>query len=360
MKKTGEIIRRQGDRDWTRRTSLIEPFRQQRAVWMGCGAALMMSLIMILGAINPHTHSLDSSFNTLFVTLSNIVLLVLLFLFNFWVHRIGTDRRRKFTTCFIGTMVIAFLFSVISFRLETLIYGSDNTSNTYPVSLIANLAAGLISYLVCRLLSNVTLHQQMVLENERLQSENLKTRYQALQQQVRPHFLFNTLSTLDGLIGIDDESAHQYLTQLAACFRYVMKKETEVTLADELQFSHSYLYLMQIRYGASHLHIVENIDPSLLSAPIATISIQLLVENAIKHNIISARHPLTITISTTPDRQIRVSNPIQPRADCEDSTGTGLDNLSLRYRLIYHREISIQSTSDTFSVTIPLAVDGQK
>lgn len=354
MRKTGDIIRRQGDNDWARRTSLIQPFRPQRAVWMGFGAALMISLIMMLGAINPHSHRLDPSFNVVFITLGNAVLLVTLFLFNFWVLRIGTDRLRKMTTCFVGSLLVALFFSVASFSLETAIYGSGNTSNTYPVTLIANMVSGVVAFLVCVLLSNVTLHQQMVLENERLQSENIKTRYQALQQQVRPHFLFNSLNTLDGLIGEDDEGAHQYVTQLAACFRYVMQKQSEVTLAEELQFVHSYFYLMQIRYGDKHLHMEEVVDPTLLSSRMAVISLQLLVENAIKHNIISARHPLTITIETTRDWQIRVSNPIQPRADCEDSTGVGLDNLSLRYRLIYHREITIQSTEDTFSVTIPL------
>lgn len=348
------VTDRQTGKEWASQINNMAPYRTARAIWLGILSSVLLSAVMVVGAISPQTHRVDSHFNTAFIVFSNTTLLLSLYFFNFWVLRICIIESRKVILCFLGSLTIATLFSILSYNLEILIHGPGNTSNNFTLTLIANLAAGLIAFLISLLLSNVTQHQRILLENERLMSENIQTRYQTLQQQVKPHFLFNSLNTLDGLIGTDDAGAHRYLCQLAAIYRYAMQQQTEVTLADELEFVHSYTYLMQIRYGSAHLHVDEHIDPALLSMRMAPTSLQLLVENAVKHNIISQRHPLTITIETTPDKYIRVTNPMQPRTDSEESSGIGLDNLALRYRLLYHREIDISTSDDTFSVAIPL------
>ena len=332
---------------------VMHPFRFSRAVWIAFSSATILSIVMILGATSRTNYELEPHFNTLYVCIANFIIFLLLYLFNFWTLQLSLKTPRKLILSLAGSMLIATLFTLASFNLELLVDSKGSTSNPFYLNLIVNLAAGLISFLVSLLINNLTEHQRVVLENQQLQSENLLIRHQTLQQQLSPHFLFNTLNTLDALIGTDDTSAHQYLHQLAATFRYSMQNQSEVTLADELEFTQSYIYLMQIRHG-NNLHVLQHIDNDLLNARIPPISLQLLVENAIKHNIISQRHPLTISISTTSRRTLLVANHLQPKADNQPSNGTGLTNLAQRYRLLYQKEITILREAETFSVEIPL------
>lgn len=344
---------------WMSAIHLIQPYRTPRAIGIAIASAIILTIVMVLGAISPSSHLLEPDFHILFILIANMALFIPLYLYNFWLIRCGLKSSTLIGSGLLGSLAIASLFTLASFWIETLLYGHGHTSNTFPITLIANAASALISFLISLLLNNVTRHQQLVLENEHLQSENILTRYQTLQQQVSPHFLFNSLNTLDGLIGTDDDNAHNYLRRLAATFRYSMQDSKEVTLEQELDFTHSYIYMMQIRHG-QNLNINETIDSAYLTRHMPPISLQLLVENAIKHNIISGRHPLTITILTlaptsqSPYPLLRVTNPRQPKADSESDNGIGLSNLTLRYQLLYQTDINIIQTDTHFSVDIPL------
>lgn len=329
------------------------PYHTTRAIWIALASAGILSIVMLLGATSRTNLEIEPHFNTLYVCITNLLIFGILYPLNFWLLRLALQPAKKITLSLVCSLLLATLFTFASYQIETLIDPIGSTSNPFVLNLIVNLAAGLISFLVSLLINNLTEHQRILLENQQLQSENLLIRYQTLQKQLSPHFLFNSLNTLDGLIGTDDSSAHNYLHQLAATFRYSMQEQAEVSLADELEFTQSYIYMMQIRHG-NNLHVLQHIDNDLLSARIPPISLQLLVENAIKHNIVSQRHPLTISISTTPHRTLLVANPIQPKADSETSSGTGLSNLAQRYRLRYQKEIQITQEGNIFSVEIPL------
>ena len=135
-----------------------------------------------------------------------------------------------------------------------------------------------------------------------------------------------------------------------------------LTMGEELEFLNNYIAMMRLRFGNT-LTVIQEIDSAFSGYKIIPISIQLLVENAIKHNIVSERHPLTITIKTTPESTLIVSNPLQPKCDTlyegnpntEEHTGIGLVNLEQRYQLMFHRGIIINHTEHLFSVEIPLA-----
>ena len=188
---------------------------------------------------------------------------------------------------------------------------------------------------------------------QELDFENLQNRYTALKNQTDPHFLFNSLNTLNGLIGRDDERARAYVQELATVFRHTMRDKVVVRLSDELEFVHSYLYLMCIRYFDG-LRVEWNIDKQYLDYYVIPSGLQILVENAIKHNIASAKVPLTIYIRTV-DNQIVVDNQIQLREDSQSgSTGVGLDNLMEQYRLLFGKDIDIVSKDGHFTVSLPL------
>lgn len=192
-----------------------------------------------------------------------------------------------------------------------------------------------------------------VVSMQELDFENLQNRYTALKNQTDPHFLFNCLNTLNGLIGRDDERAKEYVQELATVFRHTMRDKVVVRLSDELDFVRSYLYLMCVRYFDG-LRVEWNIDDKCLDYYVIPSGVQILVENAIKHNIVSARVPLTIRISTE-GHQVVVDNRIQLREDSKSgSTGVGLDNLMEQYRMLFGKDMDIVSKEGHFTVSLPL------
>lgn len=195
--------------------------------------------------------------------------------------------------------------------------------------------------------------QQMALQYETLKAENMRTRYEALKHQVDPHFLFNTFSTLDSLVGNAPRKARDYIQKISSVFRYTLQNHDVATLEEELRFTRDYASLMQIRYG-DNLKIHFNTDERFHDYLIVPLGIQTLVENAIKHNIISKQLPLVITIETTEDNMLLVSNYYQPKNIPEPGEGIGLTNLAERYQLKWQKDISINSLDRAFCVYLPL------
>lgn len=188
---------------------------------------------------------------------------------------------------------------------------------------------------------------------QELDLERLQNRYTALKNQTDPHFLFNSLNTLMGLIGRDDEKAAEYVEELAAVFRHTMRDKVVVRLSEELELVKSYLYLMCLRYYDG-LKVEWGIEQDYLDYYVIPSGVQILVENAIKHNIASTKLPLTISIRTEEGRLV-VENPLQLRERAaSSSSGVGLDNLMEQYRLVFGKDIEIVSRGGTFRVSLPL------
>ncbi|MEP6795146.1 MAG: two-component regulator propeller domain-containing protein [Saprospiraceae bacterium] len=191
--------------------------------------------------------------------------------------------------------------------------------------------------------------------NKLHQLEKEKTTLQllAIQAQVNPHFLFNSFNTLSNIIEEDQKSAVAYVDQLSGFFRGVLlHREAElITLEEEVVIMRNYAYILEKRYG-SNIRIVEEI--SNLEGYIAPLGIQLLVENAIKHNKVSNEKPLIITIMID-DKWVVVSNPIRPKIQgMTDSTGFGLSSLVTRYQYLTSAKIEILNDGNTFRVKIPI------
>ena len=195
--------------------------------------------------------------------------------------------------------------------------------------------------------------QKTQLENQKLMTENMRSRYEALKNQVDPHFLFNSLNTLNSLIGADDDKAREYVQQLSSVFRYTLQNKEIIRLEDELEFSRSYLRLMQIRYG-DNLKITASVSEKYRGFYIMPLSLQILYENAIKHNVISNKYPLTINIETTDNNTIKVTNIIQEKKNADKGEGIGLANLTERYKLLLQEDVIITNADGIFSVEIPL------
>lgn len=196
--------------------------------------------------------------------------------------------------------------------------------------------------------------QRILVENEELRTESLRHQYESLKDQLNPHMLFNSLNTLQSLIRESAPKALDYTQELSRVLRYTLQDNDRpsVTLAEEMQFAGAYIYLMKMRYE-ENLHFRIEIDDGMSDCLLPPMSVQLLIENAIKHNEISNRHPLTISIRTE-GRMLLVSNRLQPKRVMPSGPGIGLDNLAKRYWLLWQQEIQISKEDGTFCVRLPL------
>ena len=196
-------------------------------------------------------------------------------------------------------------------------------------------------------------------EAEELKKENLQTQLDSLKQQVNPHFLFNSLNTLSYLIGEDTERAEDFLNELCKVYRYLLRSnEHELTdLHTELQFIRSYFHLLKTRYG-DNLRLTVAIDPPYETYLLPSLTLQLLIENAVKHNVIEKTQPLIVEVTTQPDGLLTVKNNLQKKPQQLPSTRVGLRNIATKFRLLDQGDILVRETEDEFSVTIPLIVAG--
>lgn len=194
----------------------------------------------------------------------------------------------------------------------------------------------------------------MAIKTEQLKAEKSASQFQALQSQVNPHFLFNSLNALNSLILTDQDLASKFTKELASIYRYVLdvKDEELVHLDRELAFVNQYAFLQHIRFG-DKLSIKIDIESALDNVLIAPLSLQMLLENAIKHNEISAAKPLQIHIFKEGEYLV-VTNNIQPKQHKETSSGIGLENIRMRYQLLGENMPVVSTEENEFKVALPL------
>jgi Histidine kinase len=213
----------------------------------------------------------------------------------------------------------------------------------------------LITTLIGKVFELVNVKHDMQLENEQLRSENLQNRYDVLLNQINPHFFFNSLNSLSSLVRDGrSEGALRYIDELSNTYRYAMQSSGKVlvTLAEELESLNAYTYLLQIRFE-DKLFIDINVAHEAMEMLLPVLSLQPLIENVVKHNVISTEWPLTITITGFREG-ISVINPIRLRNTSGEQSGTGLKNLCTRYHLLTGKNLLIENSDTIFSVTLPL------
>lgn len=206
----------------------------------------------------------------------------------------------------------------------------------------------------CYMIHLIRKSQQVSVENEQLRSENLVNQFEALKNQLNPHMLFNSLNTLRSLIRETPDKAQDYLQELSRVLRYTLQGNEcmSVTLREEMEFVSAYNFLLKMRYE-DNLEFDIRIEEEAETLQLPPMSVQLLIENAVKHNEISNRHPLVIRVCTT-GKQLTVSNPIQRKKTASGGLQIGLANLAKRYSLLFKEEIEVREDNNTFIVTIPL------
>jgi len=272
----------------------------------------------------------------------------------------GKDVTRKILKRFIWFYLICFVAAAIIFTLVTaglFLWHGDSLSGLFPHLIHQELKGWLIGtnfgLLGGTLIFFYIQWNDAMKREQKLREENLIFQNQTLKNQVNPHFLFNSLNTLSSLVNTNPELAEQFTDKLAQIYRYILENSPRdsVLLSEELAFIEDYFYLHKIR---DEDKIELNIDiPDTDGYSILPVSLQLLIENALKHNMATRENPLRITLLLK-DKSIAVSNNKQPMATLPHSVGTGLKNLAERVRLSTGKELIIENNRETFTVKIPL------
>lgn len=261
---------------------------------------------------------------------------------------------RRLALCLALLLPIYLLAPQLTWRGEIVI-----TANTHypinPMTILKLVTTFIVAAFYGKIYELLYAKQAIEMENEKLKNENLTWQYNTLVNQVNPHFLFNSLNSLSMLVREHkSEDALTYIGRMSDTYRYIIEegKVERTTVASELSFLDAYRYMLEVRY-AGKLHIELNVDSDYDDYELPPLSIQPLIENAVKHNTITSSKPLTISIRGEED-YIVVSNPIQPKLQSEESTGIGLTNLSSRYELIVGRKVEVSNDGKEFRVRLPL------
>jgi len=280
-----------------------------------------------------------------------------LFVIRFLDERFPWDRsgvRRIF--------IQVFFTILIGLSIGFIITTASHFLNAYTEDLIRVYVFNMIVVAVCNIVL-MTLFEAWIFfyrqsesekRNLELSRELSSIRFEVLKNQMNPHFMFNSLNVLSSLIEEDTEKSQRFIEEFSSIYRYVLEtiEEHVVSLEKELEFARSYMFLQQIRHGDELTWSVE-IPSEWLQSFLPPLSLQLVLENAIKHNKIEKGNSFHITISLVDERLVIV-NPLNPKISFKKSTGVGQRNLKKRYEMISDREPEFRLETNRYIVTLPL------
>lgn len=268
-----------------------------------------------------------------------------------------TDFKKQLIYGFAGSLVLSvFVLIVLRFVVSVLFYNHDpatfleGSKSYFLFSISITVLITLLFYLIYFYKANA---EQKVNESQ-IVAKTETAKYESLKSQLDPHFLFNSLNVLTSLIGENPELAEKFTTKLSKVYRYVLEQKSKdlIPLEEELQFAASYMELLEMRFeDAIHFEL-----PKIISNPdykIVPLSLQILLENAVKHNVISSENPLKIKISEA-NGYLTVSNNLNEKSVLTNSTKVGLNNIKERYNLITQKKVEIGVEKGYFIARIPL------
>lgn len=255
----------------------------------------------------------------------------------------------------IGYSILA-IISLMTFFESVLGY---NFGKGYVYTVYGSLITTILISLFLHSRSFLMHWRQATIQSEKYEKESIAAKYESLKNQVNPHFLFNSLNALTNLVYEDQDKAVKFIKQLSEVYRYVLdtRDKEVVVIEEELKFLQSYLYLQQIRFG-NKLKI--EISLSNHKSYVTPLALQMLIENAIKHNVVSEDSPLNIKLFNRDGFIIVENNLYKKTALGEPSAGVGLENICKRYELLSNTKVQVIKNTDTFTVKLPELISIRK
>lgn len=254
------------------------------------------------------------------------------------------------------------LATFLAVLISTLITVLSDLIGGYPEGLMPVLVRNAIIFAICNIMLMMILEGWIFyaegtasrLRAEDLERELSQIRFEVLKNQINPHFMFNSLNVLSGLIGRDTEKAQRFIEEFSSIYRYVLEtiEQPVVTVNREIDFARSYMFLQQIRYGENLIFTVD-LPAAVLDCYLPPISLQIVLENAIKHNIVGHGEPLRIDV-THGNNSLDIRNNVQLKISSGINTGVGQKNLLKRYALISDRVPEFRIGATHYQVILPL------
>jgi two-component system, LytTR family, sensor kinase len=256
-----------------------------------------------------------------------------------------------------GGIVTTFITAAVVFFVSMVLHNYTLKETLIPLKL--NLIYAWLVNLLFHLLNAIVFYfyeyRTKWMEAEELKRISAQAELQIIKNQINPHFLFNNLNVLSALVMKNTEEANKFIEEFSKVFRYILNNHDKelVDLKTELDFIKPYIFLLQKRF-AEALSVSVTVPSGYNNYYIIPASLQMLIENAIKHNVVSKSKPLHIDVHVNGNNTIVVSNNMQPRESAEPSTKIGLSNISKRYWLVSGRLVDIKKDDSAFTVAIPL------
>jgi sensor histidine kinase YesM len=275
--------------------------------------------------------------------------------------RIRFEKEKDGRKHFIASMFVFAIMTFLIFSCICIIYHYTSFLNfkldqeTYFMAVGLGLTINLVATSFNQSTYSAEKWKDSVLETEKLRQEALQKQLENLNGQINPHFLFNGLNSLSSLITENPEQANEYVNEMSRVYRYLLQVNTVdlVMLSDEVKFIQSYFHLLKIRHGAG-IDLDIQIADKAMCCMIPPLTLQLLVENAVKHNKVLKSQPLLIQINSFRDELLTIINNLQRKTLNVESNNVGLKNIAAKFKLHGLSDIVVEETRETFSVTIPL------
>lgn len=258
----------------------------------------------------------------------------------------------------VGSVIVTMiLLAILNFVVSVVIYDSsiqeflnDQETEWYVFGLIITLIVSSIYHAIYFYKAS----QAQKVNEQKTIARSATAQFDALKNQLDPHFLFNSLNVLVSLIEENPKAATKFTTSLSKVYRYVLEQRNKelVSVDEELKFARTYVGLLKTRFEDS-IEIEIPDQGSIENAKVVPLSLQLLIENAVKHNIVSSNKPLKLKIYEQ-DQFLVIENNLQKKQVIKESSGVGLQNIESRYRLLTNRQLTINETTDTFKVSVPI------
>lgn len=256
-----------------------------------------------------------------------------------------------------GNLVAILAAGIAVFFFGHIIHGYtwEQNLNPYKLNIIYATLINLFLHLLNAILFFFREYRRQWQETEELRKETTVARMQLVKSQINPHFLFNNLNVLSGMLIRDNPEANQFIEAFSKVYRYILSNQDKelVDLKDELEFIEPYIFLLQKRFDQG-LSVDIRVDEPSRHLQVVPAALQMLIENAIKHNVVSRHKPLHIDIHTNGNQTLVIKNNLQSRMEVEPSTRIGLENIRKRYELISGRAVVVKNDGRDFEVAIPL------
>jgi hypothetical protein len=304
--------------------------------------------------------------DTLFYFLILIFFVGLIWHVNLYIHHNVRKRyerfedKQKLVQGWVVRLLLYGINTILIVFLATLLFNWNNPVNAefFFRFLQALSFALLFSYLVSGFYETryfIYEWNKSIIEAADLKQLNLQIQVDSLKNQINPHFLFNSLNTLSALIESDSRKAEIFVDEMSTVYRYVLQNNEKnlITLQDELRFVHSYVDLLQTRYEQA-LEVQINVGKVYLDYLLPPLTLQLLVENAVKHNVVSSKRSLRINIYTDVLGQLIVENNVQSKTTAVRSNKLGLSNIFAKYQILNQPPVIVNHTHSVFQVILPL------